>query len=414
MADITKELDDIAQATAGEDVRWSIHDGIKKINEGTMADNAKNRADITKIATDGVEAATGIANAADTKSEQAVSTANAANTKATEAVSTANAAKQKVDDAWDVNQSEKAETMWTWFSHPNNKRDQYFANNGWGNGYLVPVIPSGVSYINHPNNEALSIQEAIDDIITGKLERVRSGLVLYSWTTGWLLSVLDVDHQYGTGLHNMNLKTHWASCLLSYSWNALNNSDKALVTNQKYFGTSRSGNLKYTDTTKGYPGSLIRAIGYEEILPRVREVFGDIFVNFVPFKLNVPTKINNDFQVHYGEGLGYLEIPTMTDLGITPFSNNVCSPFDFVERYIRLSGFSQYDADICLQEVYPFSTPSPTSILRYNRRGYLSLIDLTSYCPSPYFLVNIGDTSLNVNDNDINWIADGWKDLNEV
>ena len=38
MANISKELQDIKKATFGEEVRGSIHDGIEKINEGTMQD----------------------------------------------------------------------------------------------------------------------------------------------------------------------------------------------------------------------------------------------------------------------------------------------------------------------------------------------------------------------------------------
>lgn len=39
MADIKKYLDDIAKAERGEDVRWSIHDGIQAINDESTKSN---------------------------------------------------------------------------------------------------------------------------------------------------------------------------------------------------------------------------------------------------------------------------------------------------------------------------------------------------------------------------------------
>ena len=109
MADISLELKNIAEAEAGEDVRWSIHDGIKKINEGTMEDNAKNKQDLATIANEGIEKVTKIAQEAKDSSdnaiavaESAVQTSESAKTSALAAVSEAKEAKDIAQEAKDI------------------------------------------------------------------------------------------------------------------------------------------------------------------------------------------------------------------------------------------------------------------------------------------------------------------------
>ena len=89
MADIAQDLANIKSAVYGEEVRGSIHDAIRDINNEVAAASTKSNNAVST------------ANSANTKSDNAVSTANSANTKADNAVSTANAANtvvQKLDN----------------------------------------------------------------------------------------------------------------------------------------------------------------------------------------------------------------------------------------------------------------------------------------------------------------------------
>lgn len=120
MADISRYLNAILAAVYGEEVRGSIHDAIKVINDEVssstsksdnavlVANQAKAQADSTvALAQNAVETA----NAADAKSDNAVATANDANVKSNTAVRVSNDANVKSNTALGLAQTAQANSV---------------------------------------------------------------------------------------------------------------------------------------------------------------------------------------------------------------------------------------------------------------------------------------------------------------
>lgn len=120
MADISRYLNAILAAVYGEEVRGSIHDAIKVINDEassstSKSDNAVQVANNAKAQSDSAvimsKNAVETANAANSKSDNAVATANAANSKSDNAVRVANDANVKSDTALGLAQTAQANSV---------------------------------------------------------------------------------------------------------------------------------------------------------------------------------------------------------------------------------------------------------------------------------------------------------------
>ena len=120
MADISRYLNAILAAVYGEEVRGSIHDAIKVINDEvssstSKSDNAVQVANRAKTQSDSAiimsQNAANTANTANSKSNNAVATANNANAKSDTAVRVANDANVKSDTALGLAQTAQANSV---------------------------------------------------------------------------------------------------------------------------------------------------------------------------------------------------------------------------------------------------------------------------------------------------------------